>query len=129
MPAGGGMMGVGWQGGWQQSVAPRGLAEAGRPMITEWNPYMYYRPGIPSYTYTSARYYTTTYFRMLLDPVTLKVTRGQVRRPVAEQIKDYIDDTEMRGRASNQFAIGKNQYYGFYDKDLQQYVIEQIRIF
>ncbi|GGB13871.1 hypothetical protein [Puia dinghuensis] len=97
----------------------------------EWQSYYvtFYVPGTPSYTKIPARYYTTTYFRMLLDPTTLKVTRGQVRRPVADQIKDYMEDTDKRGKATNQFAIGKNQYYGFYDRDEQQYVIEQIRIF
>ena len=92
-------------------------------------PFWITRPGAPIYTTPSARYYTTTYFRMLLDPVTFKVTRGQVRRPVADQIKDYVDDTDMRSKAKNQFAIGKNQYYGFYDRDAEQYVVEQIRIF
>jgi hypothetical protein len=129
MSTGGGTMGGGWQGGWNGPVDTKGIGNGANANIPSYNPYMYYRPGIPSYTYTSARYYQTTYFRMLLDPATLKVTRGQVRRPVAEQIKDYIDDTDKRGRATNQFAIGKNQYYGYYDKDEQQYVIEQIRIF
>ena len=92
-------------------------------------PFYTTRPGTPVFTTTSARYYTTTYFRMLLDPATFKVTRGQVRRPVADQIKDYVDDTDKRSKAKNQFAIGKNQYYGFYDRDAEQYVVEQIRIF
>ena len=87
------------------------------------------RPGYPSYTSTSARYYTTTYFKMLLDPTTLKTVHGRVPRPVADQIKDYIDDTDKKAKATNQFAIGKNQYYGYYDRDMQEYVIEQIRLY
>jgi len=95
---------------------------------TTWEPLINYVPGTPVYTTTSARYYTTTYFKMLLDPTTMKVTRGRVPRPIAAQIKDYIDDTGKK-KATNQFAIGKNQYYGYYDGDMQEYVIEQIRIY
>jgi hypothetical protein len=66
---------------------------------------------------------------MLLDPATLKVTKGRTPRPLADQIKDYIDETDKKAKATNQFAIGKNQYYGFYDRDAQEYVIEQIRLY
>ena len=56
------------------------------------------------------------------------IARGRVPRPIAAQIKDYIDDTGKK-KATNQFAIGKNQYYGYYDGDMQEYVIEQIRLY
>jgi len=123
---GGGMAGGYWTGGMVTSSDPyahNGISTTYQP-IRE-----FVVPGAPIYTMKSARYYTTTYFKMLLDPVTLKVTKGRVPRPVADQIKDYVDDTDKKAKATNQFAIGKNQYYGFYDRDMQEYVIEQIRLY
>ncbi len=99
-----------------------------RPVQT-WNPNMYYRPGTPSYTTTSARYYTTTYFKLLLDPATLKATKGRLPRPVAEQVKDYMETVDKKAKATNQFAIGKDQFYGYYDSDAKAYVIDQVKIF
>lgn len=131
LSSGGG--GGGWVGGWQQSSMPvtPGIVNHGATYtaVSTWNPNMYYRPGMPSYTTTSARYYTTTYFRLLLDSTSLKTVKGRVPTPVADQIKDYIDEVDKRARATNQFHIGKNQYYGYYDRDVQAYVIEQIRLF
>lgn len=65
---------------------------------------------------------------MLLDPTTLKTTKGNVPQPVADQIKDYIETVDKRAKATNRFAIGKEQYYGYYDKDEKAYVIDQISI-
>ncbi len=95
----------------------------------EYNPFMYYTPGVPSYTKLSARYYNTTYFKCLFDPLTFKPARGRVPMSVADQVKDYMEDADKKLKATNQFAVGKNQYYGFYDRDLKSYVVEQIRIF
>lgn len=75
------------------------------------------------------RYYTTTYFRMLLDGTTLDLARGHAPRPVTDQIRDYIDETGKRKKAGNQFAIGKNRYYGFYDRDRLVYVVRQIKLY
>ncbi len=94
---------------------------------TVWNPNMYFRPGSPSYTSTDARYYNTTYFKLLVDPVSFKTTRGRAPQSVPAQIKDYIE-TVSSTKATNQFAIGKNQYYGYYDRDAKSYVVEQIRL-
>lgn len=124
----------GYTGGWKQGggtmpVTP-GIANHGATYtsISTWDPYMYYRPGNPGFTTTSARYYTTTHFKLLLDPETFKLSKGRVPTPVADQVKDYIDDTDKKAKATNQFNIGKNQYYGYYDRDSEAYVIEQIRI-
>jgi hypothetical protein len=130
MSSGGG--GGGWVGGFQTTSAPTtpGITNHGATTtaVTRWNPNMYYRPGTPSYTTTSARYYTTTHFKLLLDPSTLKVTRGRIPMPVADQIKDYIDGIDSKAKATNQFSIGTEHYYGYYDRDAKWYVIDQIRI-
>jgi hypothetical protein len=98
-------------------------------VVPNYNPYMYRLPGTPSFvgSGSSGTYYMSTYFRMLLDPATLKPVKGQPGRPVIEQIRDFVY-AKGRLKASNQFAIGKNQYYGYYDEDAQEYVIEQIPI-
>jgi hypothetical protein len=122
----------GYTGGWQQgskSITPSTFNHgATATAISVWNPTMYYRPGSPGYTSTSARYYTTTYFKILLDPATLKMARGRVPTPAADQIKDYIESVDKKAKATNQFSIGKEQYYGYYDRDTKSYVIDQIRI-
>lgn len=119
----GGSSGGGWQGGFEHMPgAPVGTG----PMV--WNSNLYYRPGVPSYTRTDARFYKTTFFKLLLDPKTYKVARGRVPMPVPDQIKDYMDTIDKKAKATNQFAIGKTQYYGYYDRDALAYVIDQIRI-
>lgn len=128
----GGGGGGNWQGGWQRStvaVSPS-AASGGLPYTTTttWNPNMYYRPGTPGYTTTDARYYNTTFFKVLLDPKSFKNVRGRVPMSVPDQIKDYMEGVDSKAKATNQFAIGNNQYYGYYDKDLHNYVVEQIRI-
>ena len=88
-----------------------------------------YRPGYSVYTKPSARFYSSTYFRMQLDPATLKVAKGRLITPVSAQIKDYMDDIDSKAKATNQFALDRNQYYGYYDRDMHAYVVEQIKIF
>ncbi|HEV7621185.1 MAG TPA: hypothetical protein VGO09_05610, partial [Flavisolibacter sp.] len=118
-----------WAGGFQQTqmTGSPNLASTGSTVYT-WNPNMYYRPGLPGYSTTSARYYNTTYFKILLDPSTLKVARGSVPEPMSEQIKDYIETIDIKSKATNQFSIGKDQYYGYYDRDTKSYIIDQVRI-
>jgi len=89
---------------------------------------MYYRPGVSGYTRTSARYYTTSYFKLLLDPKTLNVTRGRVPVTTGDQIKDYLETIDKKAKATNQFVLGDNQYYGYYNRDAMAYTIEQITI-
>jgi hypothetical protein len=128
---GGGGGGGGYVGGFQQGSMPvtPGITNHGATATatSTWNPNMYYRPGTPGYTTTSARYYNTTYFRLLVDPAKFKTAHGRVPTPATDQIKDYIEAVG-KTKASNQFTIGKNQYYGYYDKDALAYVVEQIRI-
>ncbi|MBS1562953.1 MAG: hypothetical protein JST39_01135, partial [Bacteroidetes bacterium] len=122
----------GYVGGFQSGsvpVTPTAMNHGATSSATMvWNPTMYYRPGTPGYTTTSARYYNTTYFKILLDPKTYKTARGRVPTPVPDQIKDYIETIDKKAKATNQFAIGKNQYYGYYDRDSKSYVVEQIRL-
>lgn len=122
----------GYVGGWQQGSMPvtPGITNHGATVssVSVWNPTMYYRPGTPGYTTTSARYYNTTFFKILLDPKSFKNVRGRVPVSVPDQIKDYMEGVDSKAKATNQFSIGKNQYYGYYDKELHYYVVEQIRI-
>lgn len=123
--------GGGWQGGWQQSTVHTGSEPNGQAhytTVTSWNPNMYYRPGTPGYTTTNARYYNTTSFKVLLDPKSFKNVRGRVPIPVPDQIKDYMEGVDSKAKATNQFSIGNNQYYGYYDRDAHNYVVEQIKI-
>ena len=117
----------GYYGGdYPTSVRPEMLstpANAPGPIIT------YYRPGYSTYTRTSARYYSSTYFKIQIDPVTFKVAKGRLAIPVASQIKDYISGTDSKAKATNQFSLDKNQYYGYYDRNMHSYIVEQIKIF
>jgi hypothetical protein len=122
----------GYSGGWQQgsmSVTP-GISNHGATSsaVSVWNPTMYYRPGTPGYTTTNARYYNTTSFKILLDPKSFKNVRGRVPVSVPDQIKDYMEGVDSKAKATNQFSIGNTQYYGYYDRDAHNYVVEQIRI-
>ncbi len=85
-----------------------------------------YTPGISSYTKENANYYKITSFKLLLDPTTLNTIKGKIKPTVGDQIKDYMDDKSKKIR--KQFAIGELQYFGYYDKDLELYIIENIPI-
>jgi hypothetical protein len=112
-----------WEGGYETSK--NGATYTG---ISRFNPQMYYRTGIPAYTKSDARYYNTTSFKILLDPKSFKNVRGRVPVSVPDQIKDYMEGVDSKAKATNQFAIGNTQYYGYYDRDAHNYVVEQIRI-
>jgi hypothetical protein len=96
--------------------------------VPNFNPYLYTVPGTPTLGTTSARTYFTTHFSMLLDSASLKAEKGRVPVATSDQIKDYLDDRNKKSKATNQFAIGNKQYYGYYDGDSQAYVIEEISI-
>jgi len=64
----------------------------------------------------------------MLDPVTFKPAKGRVPEEVGRQIKDYIEDVDKKAKARNQFAVGNNQYYGYYLPEQKSYIIEQILI-
>ena len=89
-----------------------------------WN----YRPGAPYYTTTDAKHYKTTFFKMLLDPGSYKPAPGKMPASVNAQIKNYTDETDNKAKATNQFALVNGQYYGYYDKESTNYIIEQIII-
>ena len=111
-----------WVGGYQNTPNPGGGYQ------TVYNPMMYYRPGITVSSMTDARFYTSIYFKYMLDPVTLQPAKGRVPEEVGKQIKDYLEDVDKKAKAKNQFAIGKNQYFGYYQPELKTYIIEQIKI-
>jgi hypothetical protein len=112
-----------WDRDWRLTSTP-GTSVTGYT----WTSVMSYRPGAPSYTRPDARYYTTAYSRMLLDPGTLNVARGRIPTPETDQIKDYIETIGTKVRATNQFSIGTDQYFGYYDREAKAYLIDLIRI-
>jgi hypothetical protein len=112
----------GWVGGWEKTGNPNG----GQTMI--YNPALYYRPGMTTSSQTNSRNYVQVYFKYMLDPITFKPAKGRAPEEVGKQIKDYIEEVDKKAKAKNQFAIGKNQYYGFYQPELKTYIIEQIKI-
>jgi hypothetical protein len=119
--------GGGYTGGFQANPAYSPMVNS-QPMQV-YNPFMYYTPGNSGYMTTSARYYKSMYFKVLMDSATLKTVHGRVVESIGEQIKDYMDDTNNpRAKAAKQFTIGGKQYYGYYDKDQVAYVIEEIMI-
>jgi hypothetical protein len=132
IPMSTGGSGGGYTGGFTPSsmATTPGITNHGATstMVMRYDPHKYYRPGTPSYTTTNARYYTTTYFKLLLDGTSYKYAKGKVTIPVSEQIKDYLHDVDQKAKATNQFAIGAKQYYGYYDREAKSYVIEEIRI-
>lgn len=122
----------GWVGGFQQSsvaVTP-GITNHGatRSAVMVYNPNMYYRPGLPSYTKTSALYYNTTYFKILTDSTGSKIEKGKIPLTNAEQIKDYLQGTNSKATATNQFSLDGKEYYGYYDKESKTYIVEEIKL-
>jgi hypothetical protein len=65
---------------------------------------------------------------MVVDPATFKVTRGRIPTPETDQIKDYMEAIGDKVKATNQFSIGNEQFFGYYDRDAKAYFIDQIRI-
>ena len=116
--------GGGYEGGYQRG--PNYNNSPSPNMV--YNPYLHYRPGFSTYMGDRARYYNTTYFKLLMDPSASKVEKGPVPTPVAEQIKDYLQGTDRKAKATNQFSMGQQQYYGYYDKDAKQYQVEEIKL-
>jgi hypothetical protein len=90
--------------------------------------YANYIPGTPIYTTGIANYYKSTSFKLILDPGNLNITKGKLPPSVNDQIKDYMDEADSKRSARKQFFIGDKQYYGYYDKKAEVYIIENIPI-
>ena len=88
----------------------------------------YYTPGKPSYTTYNANFYKSTNFKLLLDPSTLNFVRGAAPNSVADQIKDYMSNVNKKAEAKNQFSVNDKEYFGYYDKEMKMYMIEEIII-
>jgi hypothetical protein len=115
-----------WMGGYEPGpAAPTVIAPQ---MPYSYNPYLYYVPGSSGYTTVNARYYTSTYFKMLLDQSSLKTAKGKIPASVGDQVKDYMNDADQKAKAVKQFEMSGNQYYGFYNKDSKVYEVDQIMI-
>lgn len=97
------------------------------PMPYTYHLETYYRPGYYHYGNNSGAYWKV-YFRMLLDPSAFATTKGRIPVPTSTQIKEYISGTDKKLKATNQFSSGDQQYYGYYDSDMKEYVVEQINI-
>lgn len=87
-----------------------------------------YCPGHGSTLAPHTRYFTSTTFKMVIDPKTLKVTNKKPSTSVNEQIKNYISDSELTAKASTQFSFGGKEYYGYYEKESRSYMIDEIKI-
>lgn len=85
-----------------------------------------YTPGVSRYTTGGSNYYKTTSFTLLLNAAALTPVKGKVKPTAGDQIKDYMDGRS--GRVKKQFSKGDKQYLGYYDKDSETYVIENIPI-
>lgn len=96
---------------------------------TVYDPYLYHVPGYPSYTYVAARNYSSLHFSVLSDSATFKLKTGIPPVSVSTSIKDYLEaGKKWAERASNQFSLDGNQYYGYYDRNKRAYIFEQIKI-
>jgi hypothetical protein len=92
-----------------------------------YNPNLNYRPGTLS-TITSAGYYASTYFKLLMDSNGSKIEKGKLTKSVTDQVKDYLKTIDPKVKATNQFNIGERQFYGYYNKDEKSYIVEEINI-
>jgi hypothetical protein len=48
---------------------------------------------------TSARYNTTSYFKMLPDPSSLKTAKGKIAAFIGDQVKDDISEADQKAKA------------------------------
>ena len=87
-----------------------------------------YVPGNPIYTTALANFYKSTHFTLLVDNKSLKIVKGRVPLSVNSQIKDYLSDVNPKAEAKNQFKINDKQYFGYYDREMKMYMIEEIII-
>jgi hypothetical protein len=87
-----------------------------------------YTPGTPIYTTGLANYYKSTSFKFILDTANLNIAKGKIPTSVNDQVKNYMDEVNDKRIAIKQFAVGDKQYYGYYDKDSEAYIIENITI-
>lgn len=85
-------------------------------------------PGRPSFTSYSANFYMSTHFKLMIDPTTLNFVKGQAPSSTNDQIKDYMIDVSKKARAINQFSVNGKQYFGYYNQDEKEYIIEEIII-
>ena len=88
----------------------------------------YYTPGRPSHTFYSANFYKSTRFKLLVDPATLNFAKGMAPLSATDQIKDYMSDVSKKAEAKNQFNVNGKEYFGYYDRELKMYMIEEIII-
>jgi hypothetical protein len=82
---------------------------------------------------TSLRYYGTyyksTFFTILLDPATLDIGKGSIPLSVNDQMENYIKALPKSKKTKTKyFSVGENEYYSYYDKDQEAYIIEQVKI-
>jgi hypothetical protein len=92
-----------------------------------WEKVPIYKPGVPSHITTSARYFKSTEFKLMLDPINFNLVRGYAPESINDQIKDYLE-TVNNSIARTQFTLNGKQYFGFYDRQEKAYIIEEIFI-
>ncbi|WP_109694361.1 hypothetical protein [Chitinophaga deserti] len=85
---------------------------------------MYYNPGSPAYSSNNAKHYTTTRFRLLVDPANFQFKPGKTTLPISDQIKDFQESLNLKKTHTTiQFNLGSNRYYGYYDGKSEIYRI------
>jgi hypothetical protein len=84
-----------------------------------------YVPGVSKYV-SRPNYYKTTSLSLLLDALTFKTVKEKIPESTAKQIRNNVSETE--GTMKNQFLFHNKQYYGFYDKDAESYIFQNIVI-
>jgi hypothetical protein len=76
--------------------------------------------------YANYPYYKVTCFQVILDSSTFSIADGDVETK-AQRINAYTQKIKY-SRATNQFSMWNNQYYGYYNNDTRSYVVEQLEI-
>ena len=54
--------------------------------------------------------------------------KGAAPNSVVDQIKDYMSTISKKAEAKNQFSVNDKEYFGYYDKEMKTYFIEEIII-
>jgi hypothetical protein len=114
---------------YQTSIgSPISAGSGNSTQLSGTNMFVSYVPGHPTTTSGIANFYKSTYFKLLLDPVSFNTVKGDAGKSETEQIKNYIDEVSKKARATNQFSMDGKQFYAYYEKDLKAYVVDEILI-
>jgi len=86
------------------------------------------RPDYPTVITYNANFYKSTRFKLMFDPNDHNLIKGVASPSLNDQIKDYVAEISKKAQAKIQFSVDGKQYFGFYDKEMKMYMIEEIMI-